>query len=281
MALIIEETHESRPLHDSYEPNQKSIDLEFVCWDSDPTVIEIDPTVLRLAVIAKVQAAPYGDPLFGLRLQQVQLRPLTAYIYTASVHYGVFTPPVELAIKVGLSITGSTEDINTALSTTIHSATGETGPNFANAINVEHGKGPKGTKRITPHASLRITSWYDPANWDQTLIEEIEELIGFYNLYDWHGWSAGRLLLTSVECADYEIGSGELVPVTFHFLKGRPELVTKGSGISFTKTAWSYVWDYTEPYSDNDASRIGRKIIATYEQEIYGPADFALLGIGS
>ncbi len=281
MSLQIEETHESRPLHDSYEPNQKAIDLEFVCWDSDPTVTEIDVLTLRAAVIAKVSGAPYGDPLLGLRLQQVQLRPLTACIYTASVHYGVFTPPAELQIKVGLSITGSTEDINTALSTTIHNATGQVGPNFANAINFEHGKGPKGTKRITPHATLRITSWYDPTNWNQTQIEAIEELIGFYNLYAWHGWSAGRLLLTSVECADYEIGSGELVPVTFHFLKGRPELVDKGSGISFTKTAWSYVWDYCEPFADTAANRMGRKLIATYEQEIYGPADFALLGIGS
>lgn len=281
MSLIIEETHDSRPLHDSYEPNQKSIDLEFVCWDSDPSETELNVVTLRLAVIAKCQSAPYGDPLLGLQLQQVQLTPLTAYIYTASVHYGVYKPPEEYLIKVGLSINSSTENINTALATTIHSATGKQGPNFANAINVEHGKGPKGTKRIVPHATLRVTSWYDPENWDQTQIEDIEELIGFYNLYTWHGWSAGRLLLASVECADYELGSGDLVPVTFHFLKSRPEVVNKGSGISFTKTAWSYVWDYLVPFADGNSAQTGHQLIATYEQEIYGAADFALLGLGS
>ena len=210
MSLNIEETHESRALHDSYEPNQKSIDLEFVCWDSDPTVTEIDPVTLRAAVLTKCGSSPYGDPLFGLRLQQVQLRPMTAAIYSANVHYGVFQPPEELMIKVGLSFNSSTEDINTAFSTTIYSATGETGPNFANAINVEHGKGPRGTKRITSHTALRVTSWFDPADWDQSQIETIEELIGCYNLDDWHGWSAGRLLLASVECGDYQIGSGEI-----------------------------------------------------------------------
>ena len=125
--LLIEETHESRGLNDGYEPNNRGIDLEFVCFYDDYS--EIDPTVAETAVLAKCALAPYGDPLFGLRLQTAQMRAVTKFIYLASVHYGQFEPPKPTdhpsapSFKIGFSTRGGTQKITHSLATVPKSPT--------------------------------------------------------------------------------------------------------------------------------------------------------------
>ena len=102
--IRVEETEESRSLSDGYEVNQKSIEVEFACWDEGD--LNTDPVDVEDAVFAKLAAAPYGDPLYGLRLQTVTLRPLTRSIFLATAHYGVKEPFQVDQIRFGFSTAG-------------------------------------------------------------------------------------------------------------------------------------------------------------------------------
>lgn len=290
MALRIEETEESRLLSAGAEPNQNSIDLEFFYWDTEHT--DLDPVVVAAAVSAFVQASPYGDPLYGLRLQTINLRSLAKFAGTANVHYGVFEPAQitespEYRVKVGFSTAGATEHITHSLATLSHPATGRVAAQHNNAIRVTK-DGIQGTDRGVGQLAFRVTSFFDPSVWDATQWLNLNDLSYTWNLSDWKGWPAGYLLFEHAECADYEVqttppfSTGQMVPVTFHFKARRPEAVDKGNGIAFTKAPWSFIWDETITDVDHGATPVRKinRIICTHEEMINAGADFSLLGIG-
>lgn len=282
MTIKVEETEESRRLRDGYEPNQKSIDIELFAWADD--YAETDIGDVETAALAVLNAAPFGDPLFGpggLRLQTLSIDPVTSTIWRIIAPYGVFSVPAQNMLKVGFSTAGTTEHIDTAYATTRYNASGRLVPDFKNYINYDmKSQRPKGTKIGIGQLAFRITSWFDPTAWDAIQWLNLTDLSHTVNLFDWHGWPAGYVLFEHAECAEYELGKGVLTPVTFHFKARRPELVTKPGGISFTKPPWNYVRDVHGQGVDSAATALAPKLLGVEDQVIYGQSDFALLGIG-
>lgn len=286
--IIVEETEDSRALSDGYDVNQKSIEVEFICWDEGD--LDTDPVDVEDAVLAKLNAPPYGDPLYGLRLQTVALRPLTRSIFMATAHYGVKEPFQVDQIRFGFSTAGGSEHITHSLATIAsYAATGFTSaPNYRNAINVTR-DGIQGTTRGVSQLSFWVTGLFDPAVWDVTQWLNLNDLSYTWNLSAWHGWPAQSVLFEYAEAAEVVIpyvpatDSPRLTPVKFHFKARRSELVNKGAGtgILFTKSPWDHVWDLTARQADSAASAMGNRIQATYREQLYSGSDFTLLGLGS
>lgn len=289
MTLRIEETQDSRMLSNGYEPNQKAIEVELACWDD--TYADLDPVNVNNAVLAVLNAAPFGDPLYGLRLQTIQLRPITKSIFMAVGHYGVFEAPQKTdptstpayRVRVGFSTSGGTEHITHSLETlNRYPATGFSAPDQHLAMNIVKGV-PQGTSKNVGQLSFRVTGYFDPSVWTPTEWLNLNELTNTWNLSAWKGWPEETLLFQHAECADYEQGKGDLVPVTYHFLVRRDESVDKGNGIGpFTKHPWSYLWDLVVEQKDaSTPPQLVKRIAGTYEEQIYSGSDFSLLGLGT
>jgi hypothetical protein len=291
MTIKVEETQESRRLRDGYEPNQKSIEIEFLAWADD--YAETDTLSVESAVLAVLTdpLGPFGDPLYGptgLRLQTLSIDPLTNSIFRVIAPYGVFSPPqpstpAAYFLKVGFSTAGTTEHIDTAYATTRHNATGQLVPDFGNWINWDQKSNrAKGIKTSVGQLAFRVTTWFDPAAWDAIQWLNLTDLSDTVNLFAWHGWPKGYVLFEHAECSEYELGKGVLTPVTFHFKARRPEIVSKPEGIFFVKPPWNYVSDVHGMVADSTPPKTLRpKLLGTVSQVIKGQSDFALLGMGS
>jgi hypothetical protein len=280
MTIRVEETIESRRLRDGYEPNQKSIEIEFFAWADD--YAETDIIDVEVAALAVLNAAPFGDPLgtTGLRLQTLAIDPITATMWKITAPYGVFSVPAQSMMKVGFSTAGTSEHIDTAYATTRYNASGKLVPDIKNWINYDlKSQRAKGMKIGIGQLAFRVTTWFDPSAWDSIQWLNLADLSHTVNLFAWNGWPAGSVLFEHAECAEYELGKGVLTPVTFHFKARRPELVTKPGGISFTKPAWNHIYDLHGVVADNTATALAPELLGTASQVIYGQSDFALLGI--
>lgn len=292
MTIHVEETEDtSRQLAAGYEANQNSIDLEFFYWDDEHA--DLDPVAVGAAVNAVVLAAPYGDPLYNLRLQTINLRPLAKFAGTAMVHYGVFEPPKitegpDYKIRVGFSIDQASEHITHSLATVKHPnpVMGPywVPPDFHNGIKVVNQGGrnvPQGTNRNVAQLAWRIVAYINPDVWTNAEWDLITELCNTWNLAPFKGWAAGRLLFLKPECAEYEVGTGQIIPVTFHFLVRRQEFVDKGDGFTFTKEPWSFLWDWTQATAVAGTDAQGLQIACCYEEQTHAGSDFSLLGLGT
>lgn len=286
MTIRVEETIESRSAVAAYEPNSRHLELEFVCWDDERPEVDVSPDDVRVEVLDVVSNAPYGLVIYGLNFQSINLKSVTKSIYMATASYGVFEPPKVNAPRFGLSTAGGTEKITHSLKTIdAYPADGYEADkdDYQQAI-LPTKNGIQGTNRIIPQLTLRVTYYFDPDDWNATLWFLIEELSATWNLFDWHGWPAKTLLFEHAECAEYQLGAGELVPVTFHFKVRRPETVDKGSGITFDKDGWDFVWDDTLQVIKNDeytgTPRKGSSIRATFREQLYQGSDFELFGMG-
>ena len=49
----------------------------------------------------------------------------------------------------------------------------------------------------------------------------------------------------------------------------------------FRSNPWDHVWDLAVTWPDTAANALGKKIVATYQEQIYYGSDFDLLGLGS
>jgi hypothetical protein len=281
MAIRVEETYDSRSVNGSLDPNQRSIELEFLVWDDTTPPVDTDPVTLGNAVAARLADPPYGDPLYGLHLQSISLRELTNFCSVATVRYGVSSPPSAQQIKFGFSTAGGTENITHSMATiAAYAATGYYAPDYGQAINVTK-SGIKGTSRIVPQLAFWVTGYFDPADWTAATWLNLTDLAGCWNLYEWHGWPPKYVLFEHAEAPEIVLGEPELVPVKFYFKARRPEVVANAPGISFIKDPWDYVWTDFVPVADNSAKAMGQAVRAVYREQIYAGADFALLGLGS
>lgn len=289
MTIRVEETIASRALSDKgLLANQRSIELGFVCWDDDITV-SLNPIDVRAAVLSTVQSSPYGDPLYGLHLAEIVLdEQMAQNIQPARAIYGVQEPAEEGLLKWGFSTAGGTVQVTHSLGTLAsYAATGEGTPtDFQRAVAVGEDQNIGGYIRNVPQLSFWVETYFDPADWNATTLLTLNSLSWTYNLSSWHGWPAKYVIFTHCEAPQVTLGaatagSPKLVPVKFYFQARPPESVDKGNGISFTKSPWDHVWDFSRTWPDSTANSLGKKLVYTYREQIYYGSDFTLLGLGS
>jgi hypothetical protein len=285
VSIRVEETINSRALRDDGVANQRSIEVEFVAWDDDHTV-SLSPVDVRAAVLVVLLAAPYGDPLYGLHLNEIVLADqLAPNIQMARAIYGVQEPAQVDLLKWGFSTAGGTVHVATIAS---YAATGAgTPPDCHQAVNVGHkDRNIGGYDRNVPQLSFWVETHFDPTDWNATTLLTLNSISWTYNLSSWHGWPAKYVMFTHCEAPQVTLGaatagSPKLVPVKFYFQARPPETVDKLNGIAFTKSPWDHVWDASIDYPDTAAKALGKKILYTYREQIYYGSDFTLLGLGS
>jgi len=288
MTIRVEESHESRALRDAGYANQRSIEVVFYAYDDADNPADLSPVTVRSSVFSVLSASPYGDPLYGLWFQELTLDPINRFTFMAKATWAVNEPAQTSLLKWGFTTAGTTEHVTHSLATIArYEATGvPTQPDFEMAVGVSEDRTQiAGYQRNVPGLSLWVEAHFDPSDWDATTLLTLTDMSWHYNLSTWNGWPAGQLMFTHCEAPEVTLGaatsgSPKLVPVKFYFLARGEEAVDKGNGIAFTKEPWSYTWDLVKTKSDATAKSLGKQILATYEEQIYSPADFTLLGIG-
>ena len=288
MSMRIEETINSRALHDSGNiVNQRSIELEFIIWEDNPAA-DLNPVLVRALVLATVQAAPYGDPLYGLWLNDIKLDDqLLRTVQMARVTYGVAEPQQLNLLTWGLTTAGSSEQITHSLSTIANygSSTEPVPPSFNQAINVVDGK-PQGTTRMIPQMKFWVTAMFSPATWDASQWLTILDIGYTWNQSAWHGWPAKYVMFEHAEAPEVTTGaatagSPKLVPVKFYFNARRPDTVDPGNGVTFPRDPHDFVWFNSQPLADTANSAISTYVRSSHKELLYAGSDFTLLGLGS
>ncbi len=288
MALQVAETIDSRALHDSgLIANQRSIELRFAIWDDDASV-SINPVNARAALLTVLQGVDYGDPLYGLHLQDIQLEDQSLpNLQFARAMYGVQEPPQTNLLKWGLTVGTATGHITHSIATIAGYVASGTAPDFDKAINVTEDRNIQGTDIIIGDLSFWVSAWFDPSDWDASQFLVLDAMVGKWNLSSWHGWPAKYVQFLGAEAPEVTLGaatsgSPNLVSVKFMFRARAPETVDKGNGIpTFTKDPWDTVWDLCRTSTDATAHTVGKQIHATYRERVYAGGDFDLLGLGS
>lgn len=286
--MRIEETINSRALHDAGDiANQRSIELEFVVWEDNPA-LDLNPVAVRALVLSTVQAAPYGDPLYGLWLNDIKLDDqLLRTVQMARVTYGVEQPVQTDLPTFGFTTAGSSEQITHSLATiaSYGSSTEPIPPTFYKAINVVEGK-PQGTTRMIGQLKFWVTCMFDPINWTSVQWLNILDLGYTWNQSAWYGWPAKYVLFEHAEAPEVTIGastpgSPKLVPVKFYFSARRPDTVDPGNGVTFSRDPHDFVWFNSQRLADTSKSAISTYVRSSHKEMIYAGSDFTLLGLGS
>jgi hypothetical protein len=296
MTLNIVESHESRSLREQGYANQRSIEVKLYAFDDADDPADLDPVVVRAAVFSFLSGSPYGDPLYGLWFQKLELEPINRFTFIATGEWSVLEPAQEAAntpdpfpkLKWGFTTAGTTEHATHSITTIArHELFIDPQPDFHQAVGVSEDRTQiAGYERNVPQLSMWVECHFDPSDWTVSTLLTLKAMSWTYNLSDWHGWPAGTVMFTHCEAPEVTLGSAasgspKLVPVKFYFLVRSEEDVDKGNGITFTKEPWSYCWDFVATTPDATAKSLGKSILATYEEQIYYPSDFTLLGMGS
>lgn len=198
---------------------------------------------------------------------------LAETFWKGMVHYGQGPGPLESSF--GFDTTGGRAKITQSLSTTIYPSGA---PDFLNAIGVTE-SGVEGCEIVVPALQL----WFGrklPAGFiTPSYIQTLESLTGTYNNGTFSGREAGTLR--------FDGATGQVdnpaspADVKFYFTSSPHVSGLEVAGISgITKRGWDYLWVRYQQLEDDSAKAVVQRALGVYVEEVIGPGDFSLLGIG-
>lgn len=234
-----------------------------------------DPTVCRAALLDGPLLINEYDNLFIESLQRERVGP-TSWIFTAS--YSASTPePGEFSVTI--DTTGGSVVQTYGYSQTAYAATGETAPNFGNAIDVQDGK-PQGIQRVIPAMKINIRAQISQSYITSPMAyaKLLSSLTGTTNLYPFGDFDAGELLFVGA--------TGEIVTrgdpsLTFSFLASQNVTgLTIGQITGIAKEGHEYIWFLHKPDKDGTTGLPVQSIRAAYVGKVYGAADHSVMKIG-
>jgi hypothetical protein len=172
--------------------------------------------------------------------------------------------------------TGGTVTVTASKYTTRYGKSGETAPDFKNAINVVDGE-VRGTDIVIPTLKFSIRKRQPKASISTAYVKTLASLTGTVNGYAFLGFVAGELLFMG---ASGQQGTESDPEVTYHFAASQ-----NASGLSIgeiagiAKAGHEYLWVLFEPVDDTLAKTTVRRPKAVYVERVYQLADWTALAI--
>ncbi|MEM6499313.1 MAG: hypothetical protein AAF709_21630 [Pseudomonadota bacterium] len=235
-----------------------------------------NPLTCRSALQSGVTISPY-DGLYADTLSRERVGP-AEWEFTAT--YSALTPQIG-GYSVAIDTTGGQVLQTYAYNQTSFSATGETAPDFGNAIDVQDGR-PQGVQRIIPALKInvraKIATEYLGAS-PMAYAKTISSVTGTYNsapMFD-NQFAAGELLFAGA--------TGEVISenpqLTFTFLASANVTgLTIGTILNISKLGHDYLWF---KFKETKDSGTGLSVVsprAAYVSRVYGPGNHGVLSIG-
>lgn len=203
-------------------------------------------------------------------------------LWMVSVRYGVAQPPGEGGqAEINFDTSGGSEKITHGFSNAQNvGAPGVTPFDHKGAIGVTK-DGVEGTE-----IAARSFKWTEthvlPANLllFSAYSQVLELLTGTINFGQFRGRPPQACLFHGAQ-GGAKVGA-ETGSVQFHFEAGRHVTnLTVGEITGINKKAWQYLWFKYDDKEDPAANQISRRAISAHVDDVYLPADWSLLGIGS
>ena len=167
---------------------------------------------------------------------------------------------------------GGTVTRTTSWATAAYAKSGETPPNFANAINVVDGD-VRGVDITIPALKLSIRKRQPKANITLAYVNALYQLTGTVNNASFLGFAAGELLFLG---ASGQQGTDADPEITYNFLASQNVTGLSIGGISgIDKPGHAYLWAYFEPAEDTSAKATVRRPKAVYVETVYPAASWS------
>jgi hypothetical protein len=257
-------------------------------WDEDESEVTLDndhEVALGLVEdevpvfhVIKVEGTDYT-----IIKSDVELNQVGDYEWEATVKYTL--PELEGGsssyVELGFAMDGGSQTITKSiLVRSSHSATSITDPipDLKGAIGYTK-NGIQGTERLTRGLTFTITAYFAPVIWTSTYIKTLYNISKCYNDDVFFTFAAGEVLFINAS------GQGsyyKVVPVTFNFVASPNISGAADPGFPALTMLGHDVVDYLY-YEGTDGTSDDLIMVPSYRyvHQIYEPADFTLLGIGS
>lgn len=158
---------------------------------------------------------------------------------------------------------------------------GKTPPNHHGAIGVNDRGDVEGVEIVVPNFRWEEKHVFDArlVGWGYSQV--LKALTGFVNAESFRGFPAGQVR--------FDGGRGgasnkdpKHIEITYLFAQSDDVTgVTSGNITGISKGGWQYIWYEYETTDDTQANRKAKQPIAAHVEQVYYPANFTLLGIGS
>jgi hypothetical protein len=172
--------------------------------------------------------------------------------------------------------TGGMVTISTSQATTAFAKSGQTAPDFKNAINVADGE-VKGTEIVIPVLKFSLRKRQEKAVITTAYVKILASLTGTVNAADFQGFAAGELLFMG---ASGQQGTDTDPEVTYNFAASENATgLSIGEVAGIAKKGHEYLWVVFEPVDDPAAKTTVRRPKAVYVERVYKEANWAPLAI--
>jgi hypothetical protein len=150
--------------------------------------------------------------------------------------------------------------------------------NFLGAINVQDDGTVEGTDVAVPYFTYVVNYCFEAADVTQAFILTLSNIVGTSNLYPFHGFDGGELLLYRVSGQKRVDGNWD---IAFAFAVSRnAQNLNVGNGILVDdKLGWDYLWVYYEERKDASLNFVHKVPIAAYVEQVYFYKDYSVLNI--
>lgn len=270
MAIKVSEHFDSRS---STTGRTSTAELRYIIY-SDPAVpiTEIEARDALLP-IAPEEFDPWGQGLFFLLRQTIQLRPISHHIWEALVVYGqsVTEDVPSLSFDTG----GGTRHIVASKQTV-----GRYGPKASAATGKMIGTtkdGVEGVDIVVPEYRFSETHYFKDEDVTPAYKSTLFHMTGKVNSGNFRGLAPGECLFEGASGTRRGDGGWE---ITFKFAASPNQAnLTIGDITGIAKKGWEYLWITVEDYVDEAIPAMIKRPVAVYVEQVYEVASFDLLGI--
>jgi len=214
----------------------------------------------------------------SLYLQQYTTEHHGGGVWTIVATYGPRKPPDQSNSVFSFDTTGGTTTVTQSNNTTKYAPAGKTAPDFKGAINVE-GEQVRGVSIQIPKYAFSEKHILPATTVTAAYKADLYALTGKTNDATFKGFAAGEVLFLGARGSTRSEDEWE---ITYSFAASQNLTgLTIGDVTGIDKKGWEYLWVLYEDAEDTVAKALIKKPVAVYVEQIYDPADFSKLGIGT
>lgn len=224
----------------------------------------------------------YADVL--ARSGDISIDEIGGGFWDVTIPYSIEAYDMEVEEGGGFSFRtgGGSQHITHSLRTVSSTnATGDHGPNFQQAINVERKNGAMeigGTDIGAPQGEFSETYKFPAGAVTSSYRRAVIEATYKVNSTAFREWDAGEVLFLGADGSREEGGDWT---ITFNFAASpnRTDIAIGDINVP-AKKGWEYLWVLYEDNEDTEAKRLGKKAVCAYVEQVYEETNLAgVLGI--
>ncbi len=217
----------------------------------------------------------------GLVRQQITKKETAPDTWECQCRYGAAKPPKPNDYKFSFDTSGGKQKITQSIQTLAGYASGGATPtDYHGAIGVtDHSVG--GCEIVVPKFSWSETWQLPVRSYGWPYAQTLKACTGKVNAYAFRGFAPGTVLFHGGK-GSASSRDPDLIEITYTFEQSDDVSGQQIGGISgVDKPGWAYLWIHYSEEHDTSANALAHRPDGVYVEQVYYPANFGALGIGS